>query len=36
MLENAWVTTFVVSDLLRENHQGVVEGEWVGEESDPD
>ena len=36
MLENARVTTFVVSELLRENHQGVDEGERVGEESDPD
>ena len=36
MLENASVTTFVVSELLRENHQGVDEGERVGGESDPD
>ena len=33
MLENARVTAFVVSELLRENHQGVDEGEREGSQT---
>ena len=33
MLENARITAFVVSELLRENHQGVDEGEREGSQT---